>query len=543
MRADGRFLRHLLAASLIIVITGCQSDPAGVGTDRLPLRAAESNLDIARREFGRGNYGNAIEYLEKELAQKPASVAALNGLGACYDQLGRFDVAQRYYFRALDLAPESSQTLSNIGYSYLQQGRHREAEAILELSLQKDADNQVAANNLSLARAGNVSEASPVQVARSTNNGVDDDELDFRALLALIQGPGGTASGIAVGQPSQNNEGRSAAVITPAGATSAILRATAETDSLTAVEPADPESATAQEVDVGVDEVEMLASPALQPARIEQPATITQVREEFVVETPVLEPVSGPEPLSRETAQLTLTILDTPQLDLARASDVTPTLAMLAEPLKLVIQNGNGVRGIARATSNWLQGDKLDIESVHDADSYDYPQTVIFYRPELQPYAEEIAATLNLSCQLIPSDELTPGADVQVILGHDFASQVSVANGDLSFEPLPSTDYLQGSIRVEVANGNGVNGMAAQLREYLKDKGANVVRITDAENFDYQESLLYFRTGTRTAAEAVAASLPLAGVLLIETESLGPEIDARLVVGRDFIPLANMVLN
>ncbi len=191
MSATRIIFPKVLSASILIAMTGCATSPGINQPDSaaavMSTRAVSSNLDYARREFGRGNYGSAIEYLEKELASRPASVAALNGLGACYDQLGRYDVAQRYYFRALDLAPDSSQTLSNIGYSYLQQGRHREAVTILEHALQKDGADQVAANNLELARDGLVQGDQPVQVVRSTNNGSQADEIDFLALLALLQ--------------------------------------------------------------------------------------------------------------------------------------------------------------------------------------------------------------------------------------------------------------------------------------------------------------------------------------------------------------------
>jgi tetratricopeptide (TPR) repeat protein len=109
-------------------------------------------LDMARAAFSAGLYGISIDHLNGELAQRPTSVAALNGLGASYDQLGRYDIARNYYFRALELAPTSSTTLANIGYSYLLQQRHEDAAAVLQLALQYDADNETAATNLLMAQ-------------------------------------------------------------------------------------------------------------------------------------------------------------------------------------------------------------------------------------------------------------------------------------------------------------------------------------------------------------------------------------------------------
>src|SRR3546814_7579021 len=57
------------------------------------------------------------------MADDPASVEAVNGLAAAYDQLGRYDLAERYYQRALAMDPTSVQTLNNLGYSLLLQGK------------------------------------------------------------------------------------------------------------------------------------------------------------------------------------------------------------------------------------------------------------------------------------------------------------------------------------------------------------------------------------------------------------------------------------
>ncbi|MBT8145744.1 MAG: LytR C-terminal domain-containing protein, partial [Gammaproteobacteria bacterium] len=512
-----------------------------------------------RAEFGRGNYGNAIEYLEKELSQKPASVAALNGLGACYDQLGRYEVAQRYYFRALDLSPESSQTLSNIGYSYLQQGRHREAVAVLELALQKNDGNQVAANNLELAKSGLVSNASPTQVARSSNNGSQIDQTDFVTLLRLLQGAGGAAGSTLAGSadlPGGDAPAVAAQVqsinepvvtVSVGGAVSSTIIRQQESFEVESDDEALAETAVAA---LEPDAPTTADPTTLSPAPESETAGLALVTEQAAVVVPTLEPVSGDDIVAEESneaqqdyPQLTLTIIDSPQLDPARVSDAPMTIANLSQPLNLVIENGNGVRGIARATSNLLAGDKLDVKRVSDADHFDYAETVIYYRPELYPYAQEIAASLNLSCELLPSDQLAEGADVQVVLGHDFASQVSVQNGGLSFEANPNSEYLASTLRLEIANGNGVNGMAARVREFLRDKGSNVVRISDADNYDYQQSLLYYRRGTRIAAEDLANRLPLTEIRLIETNSLRRETDARLVIGRDYLPYDKLVMN
>src|SRR5690606_12599943 len=55
-------------------------------------------IELARQSFAKGLYGITIAHLEAELAAQPNSLAALNGIGASYDQLGRHEIALQYYF-------------------------------------------------------------------------------------------------------------------------------------------------------------------------------------------------------------------------------------------------------------------------------------------------------------------------------------------------------------------------------------------------------------------------------------------------------------
>lgn len=148
-----RLRRSLIGICAGLTLGGCSLDLSGwktVGIDREnpPLVAASANLQMARSAFNNANYGIAIGHLERELGMRPDSVAALNGLGAAYDQIGRFDVAQRYYFRALELAPDPGTTLANLGYSNQLQGKPEEAARILELALHYGPNNAVANTNM-----------------------------------------------------------------------------------------------------------------------------------------------------------------------------------------------------------------------------------------------------------------------------------------------------------------------------------------------------------------------------------------------------------
>ncbi|MBL4820400.1 MAG: LytR C-terminal domain-containing protein [Gammaproteobacteria bacterium] len=751
-----RAMRCVLSVSMVVALAGCASVPPGdsnsagrslsaVSSQRL------SNLDLARREFSRGNYGNAISLLERELADRPASIAALNGLGACFDELGRYDVAQQYYYRALDMAPESSLTLSNIGYSYLQQGRHAEAAQIFELALQRDPENEIAANNLKLAKARLSSPENesvialdstaenkadvvlteqpnqPEDVEGSTSavKGRDRQEKSGAAVTDLVEAVSAASDqplpvpektlprppspaqldtavegvstvadtsaitpGIPVHQPATKIAamrplpilasslfGRVAAFSSkptaqapsapmvaepgeeqfpleveinvpsaesPQALVDAVNEASEKADS-PAVVPraiAQPEaeiaaissipvasgSQQAEELAGGSGEAQAMESPAV-PEPVQQPATLiaaidpapeldflsqaglpeikaqlgdmalsssvipepAQIPDESRGQAPEFPPPLGLTLLDmHDLPESTLRILESPEPTPEEVSDIQsseqpapdkenneepPVLAYeevseqlpefantaadepppreptpaeknknlvsgltLSEPFKLAVANGNGMRGIARATSRWIDNEQLQVTSITDADHFDYAQTVIRHRPEFAQFALAMAEKMAVNCEIQQSDDLAEGVDMQLILGQDFAGTVPVRDGWISLNDNEQVSHLDDEMRLEISNGNGVWGMAARLRTFLQIRGSSVVRLTNADNFAYDESILYYRPGTREAAERLVAALPVPNVSLHESSDLASRVDARLLVGRDFVP-------
>jgi hypothetical protein len=63
-------------------------------------------------------------------------------------------------------------------------------------------------------------------------------------------------------------------------------------------------------------------------------------------------------------------------------------------------------------------------------------------------------------------------------------------------------------ITVEVLNGSGVSGVAAQVGQLLEDEGFQVVRIDNADNFEYQRSHVISRLEDIEPAKEVAILIP-----------------------------------
>ncbi|OQX47725.1 MAG: hypothetical protein B0D85_00670, partial [Candidatus Sedimenticola endophacoides] len=148
----GRYKLTLIAAALLMA--GCNATNTAnikpvyrVTGDSRPTHADDAYTQ-GKRLFAKGLYGSAIEQFSRQLAENPKSVQALNGLGASYDQLGRYQIAMRYYYRALELDPDSPLTLNNLGYSLALQGRKGQARELLALALRNDPANQYANSNI-----------------------------------------------------------------------------------------------------------------------------------------------------------------------------------------------------------------------------------------------------------------------------------------------------------------------------------------------------------------------------------------------------------
>ena len=125
----------IAAATLMLAAASCGDDgklesrstpsPYAKGPQAVPQRIAEAN-----GQFALGNVALALEGYRKANREDPASLDALAGLAACYDQMGRFDLSRRYHESALAIAPDDARVYANFAASLDRQGRREEAAAV-----------------------------------------------------------------------------------------------------------------------------------------------------------------------------------------------------------------------------------------------------------------------------------------------------------------------------------------------------------------------------------------------------------------------------
>ena len=109
----------ILAVAGTAILTGCGSPLSRIrltGAPTQELTAAPINSDLAagRRALADGQYGAAVAALRLARLDPGCAAEATNGLGVAYAQLGRDDLAERYFREAVAMDPQDRRFTANL---------------------------------------------------------------------------------------------------------------------------------------------------------------------------------------------------------------------------------------------------------------------------------------------------------------------------------------------------------------------------------------------------------------------------------------------
>ena len=114
----------------------------------------DDDLNLGKRHFRESQYGLAERHFRRAIEKGPTEAGrdaeAWLGLAASYDQLRRFELADRAYARAIKILGATPEVLNNQGYSYLLRGDYRHARSKLLAAKKLDPDNPYIQSNLEL---------------------------------------------------------------------------------------------------------------------------------------------------------------------------------------------------------------------------------------------------------------------------------------------------------------------------------------------------------------------------------------------------------
>ena len=150
------FTTALIAGALLLA--GCQANQIDQATTRSvdPSAVADisaADLKAGKEQFLEANYGLAEKKFRKAAELRGDNAEAWMGLAASYDQLGRYDFAERAYQQLFKIAGRKPQIVSNYGYSLMLRGNKKEAKKFFLEAAKALPDNARVKANLKLLSA------------------------------------------------------------------------------------------------------------------------------------------------------------------------------------------------------------------------------------------------------------------------------------------------------------------------------------------------------------------------------------------------------
>lgn len=155
-------------------------------------------------------------------------------------------------------------------------------------------------------------------------------------------------------------------------------------------------------------------------------------------------------------------------------------------------------------------------------------------QPTIALAAKEV---LDLSTEDVSVADKETGSEFVSTLEKNIAIISHIAEKSNKIIVLTQTRPLhnQTNSAVEVSNGNGVTGMAGRSAEYFRAYGFNIRRITNAKNFRFNDSVIFYREGYLQVAKELARVIPGAQNLE-KVDSLGrASIGVRVLLGKDLV--------
>jgi Tfp pilus assembly protein PilF len=129
--------------------TGTVNGPKGAPNESGLLGADPyDDLNTGKKLYRSANFGLAERSFRRAVEARPQDAEAWVGLAACYDQLRRFELADRAYKQAISIIGETPEVLNNLGYSYMLRGDFVRARTTLLQARTKDPANPYIQSNL-----------------------------------------------------------------------------------------------------------------------------------------------------------------------------------------------------------------------------------------------------------------------------------------------------------------------------------------------------------------------------------------------------------
>ncbi len=138
-------------------------------------------------------------------------------------------------------------------------------------------------------------------------------------------------------------------------------------------------------------------------------------------------------------------------------------------------------------------------------------------------------------------NEFTTSEGAQVVLLDSQAFRK--LREQMFYKPAP---YIQSTIdtnilaldevaTIDIQNGSASDGIANMASEYLKEQGFSVVSVGNADQFDYQNTIIYDYSGSYYTTRWLAENFNVEPTHIIDMSDPNSLVDVRIIIGHDFV--------
>ena len=521
----------MLGIGLVALTAGCAQVPlakserdalqvAPVYRVQQPAGTAAGQYAVGRIDLAEGRVDAAIQRFSNALRLDRGFVEAHNGLGVAYGQQGRFAEAADAFRAALVITPDAPHVLNNLGFAQLKAGQLDEAWVSLKRSLVLDSRNERTRENLELlasVRAATVAEAA-AGAARAVSATADASPgpvaAPAQATVAAVK-PAPAPATVGASDPAPARAELATTAPAPASESVPVPAPIFESKSVAApIVASTPVAATAQ-----------AAMPVAEPAALaaRSPAA--------VVATPMpASPASASPPLppARET-------LPEPVARAVVKPVAAPTLASARPAYEIVVSRSHESALVQVAPNVYELRSGPSASTMATATAPAAPAVVTATPPAASATAAAAAAAAGVALAAPVQPLPAPVAAPTQPLPFRYLTVRSDAPNTVQASKRPVTTVSLAALDgIEVSNGVGIRNLAGRTARTLSRLGVTVARVSDYRLFGRQQTEIHYRNGHVGEAMAVRTTLPV-GARLVQSSRLHPQVNVRLVVGKDLV--------
>jgi hypothetical protein len=492
----------------------------------------QAKYDLAKYFQRYHKHRIAIEALKEIIEMDPTRAEAYHLMGFSLDRLGEYESAQQSYLKAIALDPAMAHAYNNLGYSYILDKKYAAAIEALKKAVALNAKNEKFHKNLGLAYFL----AGMEDLADDAFNQIEDTEKADKIRVSL-----GMSFGTEKKVNREVQDSTEPVVAIPV----------AQKESVPFEKPtADQNNPPHQEMEAQPFKIIKVSYDTLVPV-VETPKPLKEYKPDPVAEVapavanehkpdpvveaalavpnenepaPVLEAAPAvfnehkPEPVVE--AALAVPNEQKPE-PVIEAAPAVPVEKINPQGVRIEVSNGNGVTRMAKTVGAYLKTQGVRVYRLTNADHFGYDQTRITYQKGFYEEALRLRALLpglsEKGGNLIEGDSgVLP---VKLLLGKDLALA--------HFQTNPAAS-------VEIANGNGTKGIARKLGGHFSSQGIRVAGMTDADHFNYPQTLVYYSGGQEGQARLIAEKLQgFCQVKLVKHETMGHPV--KVILGSDMV--------